>query len=420
MLNGRQSVVVGLPQPRRRGMACLCCPLCSTAAEEQIVFIMQLSSAVLLVVTSVATWLLSLECAGCSLRLFALYPEALLPTGTTLALRGAGSQSLSWDQGVPLRRDAANTFSTAVAVDCVSFRLELKVLLDDSGWQLGPNSICSMSAGAPFPANCTFFPFFMSTTGQYQLIENVFSPQLNNTRSLVVYTPPSFRENPFATYPLLLMHDGQNVFNASTAFMGHSWEAATTIDSLIMGETLEEIVVVAVDNTPDRIDELTYSFDPSVQGGGKGDKYLDFIAETVLPVAYSLFPRFDTKKPVILGSSLGGLISCYAALSRPTVFAAAGCMSSSFWWNDEDFLSTILPRYADRKLSQEVRIYVDSGNAGPDDDDEAQSLAVVKALESAGWSRNTTLACYVQDGGQHSEIYWAERFHVPLLFFFGV
>jgi predicted alpha/beta superfamily hydrolase len=65
------------------------------------------------------------------------------------------------------------------------------------------------------------------------------------------------------------------------------------------------------------------------------------------------------------GSSLGGLISCYATYTRPTVFQASICMSSSFWWNNEDFNNKILS--GDKYISG-LKIYLDSGDSGPSQD----------------------------------------------------
>jgi len=93
---------------------------------------------------------------------------------------------------------------------------------------------------------------------------------------------------------------------------------------------MQEIVIVGVDNTPNRTDELTYSYDPSERSGEDGNLYLDFIQKTVMPF---IEDNFRTSRKIedrgILGSSLGGLISCYAGWTRAT-FAKAGCMSSSF------------------------------------------------------------------------------------------
>jgi len=176
---------------------------------------------------------------------------------------------------------------------------------------------------------------------------------------------------------------------------------------------MEEILIVGIDNTADRIDELTYSYDTSVGGGGKGDIYLDFIEQTVLPIIYKNF-RIDTKNLNlgILGSSLGGLISCYAGWTRSDVYSVTGCMSSSFWWNNEDFDNVILVK--DSPPKQPVDFYLDSGNAGPGNDDETETKAVLAKMEKLGYTLNEDIWYYLDKGGQHSEYYWGQRFWIPM------
>lgn len=342
------------------------------------------------------------------------YPDSQLGSHS-LYMRGNGAP-LSWKSGVALSRIGPDHWTLSLS-SCTRTNMQVKVLIDDETWQLGANIECPC-----FP--CTVSPFFFNSHGgEYVYIRNVSSPQLGNARDLVVYLPPSFYENPYASYSLLVMHDGQNVFNASTAFMGNSWHAAETLDSLILGEeTLREVMVLAIDNTPDRIDELTYSVDPTVGQGGKADLYLDFIWQTAIPRLMDEFPNRVSLDwdMTILGSSLGGLVSCYAAMTRPDTFRRAGCMSSSFWWNNQDFLGTVLPAHAKDALAHNVVVYLDSGDAGPDDDDVVQTGAVTNAMIQDGWVANRTIQHYVAHGAQHSEIYWSQRFWIPLMFFFGV
>jgi predicted alpha/beta superfamily hydrolase len=99
-----------------------------------------------------------------------------------------------------------------------------------------------------------------------------------------VYTPPSYEENTFKTISqILIMHDGQNLFNASTSFGGVAWNCQYTVDELVVEGAMQEILIVGVDNTIDRINEYTYSKDPTVGEGGKGNIYLDFLVDTVVP-----------------------------------------------------------------------------------------------------------------------------------------
>jgi len=257
----------------------------------------------------------------------------------------------------------------------------------------------------------TPFPFFYTENGRYEYYRNVYSPQLNNTRDLVIYTPPSYLENTLKEYSnVLLMHDGQNLFNVSTSFGGIAWDCQDTVDRLVVEGFMEELIIIGVDNTAERIDEYTYSYDPTVGEGGKGDLYLDFLEEVVIPKMEDVYRIDSVSNLGILGSSLGGLISCYAGWTRSSIYRTAGCMSSSFWWNSCDFLNVILKK----PIPKSVYIYLDSGNAGEDNDDEQQTIDVRNQMEVLGFTLNTTLWYYLDNGGMHNEYYWGRRFWVPM------
>jgi len=294
--------------------------------------------------------------------------------------------------------------------------LQMKVLINDQTWQIGANFQVIIPSQS---STVSLYPFFYSNQGTYGYEYNVYSPQLKNTRDLVIYTPPSYQENPFKTIQyVLVMHDGQNLFNASTAFGGQAWYCQDTIDLLVNEGAIDEMIIIGVDNTPDRIDELTYSYDPTEQAGGKGDIYLDFIEQTVLPLVQKNY-RIDISQANlgILGSSLGGLISCYAGWTRSSVYGKAGCMSSSFWWNSEDFNNVILVK---NSPPNNLQVYLDSGNSGPDNDDVTQTITVRNHIQTLGFKLNTTLFYYLDQGGQHNEYFWGRRFWIPMADLFPV
>eukprot|EP01116_Phalansterium_solitarium_P016094 TRINITY_DN3654_c1_g1_i3.p1 TRINITY_DN3654_c1_g1~~TRINITY_DN3654_c1_g1_i3.p1 ORF type:complete len:291 (-),score=118.40 TRINITY_DN3654_c1_g1_i3:215-1087(-) len=259
------------------------------------------------------------------------YPQANLPPGAKITLRGDGL-GLSWSKGVTMASAGTNLWTLMLPFqpsDSGS-TLQLKAMVNDQTWQIGANVAVIVPQLA---ASADVYPFFYTGAGRYQYIRNVASPQLKNTRDLVIYTPPSYLENTLKTIQhTLVMHDGQNLFNASTSFAGVPWYCDKHVDQQVVEGNMDEIVIVGVDNTPDRINELTYSYDPTEKAGGKGDLYLDFIEQTVLPIIKKQYRvRLDQPALGILGSSLGGLISCYAGWTRNATYGRAGCMSSSFW-----------------------------------------------------------------------------------------
>lgn len=281
-------------------------------------------------------------------------------------------------------------------------------------WSNGANY--RVAVGKNETKSVTIYPFFYSKRGSYSYLRNACSQSLDNCRSLVIYTPPSYQENPLRpSYPTLFMHDGQNLFNGSTAFGGQPWDCQDTIDTQVLSGQMEEIIVVGVDNTPDRINELTYSYDPTEQAGGKGDIYLDFIENVVFPMVKSKYRvTSDQKQRGILGSSLGGLISCYAGWTRPSVYSRTGCMSSSFWWNSQDFDTTILVKNPRPDAKWQSVFYLDSGDQGPLQDDLVQTQTVLSHMQTLGFTLNSNLFYYLDHGASHNEYWWGRRFWAPM------
>jgi predicted alpha/beta superfamily hydrolase len=297
--------------------------------------------------------------------------------------------------------------------------LEYKPLVGDQTWSIGSNY---MTVLAEDQTSVNIYPWFYSTAGQYAVLpQQFYSPQLNNYRQIVIYTPPSYYENTLKIQTnVLIMHDGQNLFNASTSFAGVAWDCQTTINDLVNEGKIDEVFIIGVYNTPDRINEYTYSFanDCGCPGpaGGQGDLYLDFLIEQVVPaIAQQFRIAVETENLGIVGSSLGGLSSCYAGWTRPSVWSKIGCMSSSFWWNNEDFNNLILnsstPQYP-------VEIYLDDGTAGEGHDDYLQTLEVKNHMEKLGYVIEKDLFYFVQIGGAHNEYWWGKRFHEPMTDFY--
>mmetsp|Transcript_30484 Transcript_30484/g.76526 ORF Transcript_30484/g.76526 Transcript_30484/m.76526 type:complete len:414 (-) Transcript_30484:86-1327(-) len=347
-----------------------------------------------------------------------LYPEAQLQGGQ-LYLRGDGL-GLSWDSGKLLRQVSADVWEMTLFYSAQSDAgqlLQVKPLVGDRVWKLGANDMIQLPADGANATQVDLYPWFYSTHGEYHVSEKaLFSPQLLNYRHLVVYTPPSYFENTLQVMRhVLLMHDGQNLFNASTSFGGVPWDCQNTVDALVMQGRMAEVLLVGVYNTPDRLDEYTYSYDPSVGAGGKGDLYLDFLEQQILPYIRSFYRvREDQASLGVLGSSLGGLISCYAGWTRPDVYSRAGCMSSSFWWNSQDFNSTVIPSHP--APTSNLTFYLDSGTCCLDsgNDDFVQTRTVRNHMERLGFSMDQNLYYYVDQGGRHNEYYWGQRFWVPM------
>jgi predicted alpha/beta superfamily hydrolase len=380
------------------------------------------------VLLSVGLVLVSVDAATVSLKFAVLYDSSNLSPTDKLSLRGDACGA-TWQRGPVLKATKADHFETVLQCDASLVDsgkvLQFKSIVNGNVWQVGPNVQLRLVSSAPNQSawNFTSTPGFLAAQGRYEVAASLQSKALMNSRDLVVYLPPVALENPYARLPVLIMHDGQNVFNASTSFAGVSWSAADTIDTLIVDGAMEQIIVVGVYNTPDRIDEYTYVADPGEMAGGKGDLYLDFIEHRVFPWIEQNLPvrslPLNRDDVGMLGSSLGGLISCYAGYTRSSKYSRIGCMSSSFWWDDNNFNDTIV---GSKPLpASDTVFYVDSGDQEqggckpPQNcDDRLQSIDVRNHLASLGWVMNSTLFYFLQHGGVHNEASWAARFWVPM------
>jgi predicted alpha/beta superfamily hydrolase len=320
--------------------------------------------------------------------------------GNALSIRGSAAP-LSWSSGRPMTWTSGNVWVWEAPSTLSSF--EFKVLVNDSTWSTGGNYEVTSST----PRSLHIYPFFGASHGRMVTVGGFPSPQLGNTRDITLYLPPSYDENPAKHYPVLYMHDGQNLFDARTAFGGVEWQVDETLDRLIGQGATRETIVVGVDNTADRISEYTPSVDPAY-GGGNADAYLDFVQQTLKPYVDSHY-RTLTGAPdtLMMGSSLGGLLSCYAGWTRSSVYGSVGCMSSSFWWDGEAFTRTV-EAYDGKKP---VRIYMD---AGGDDDGAAETARFRDALLADGWVAGADLMHVFDPAGAHNESSWARRLPTAL------
>jgi alpha-glucosidase len=155
------------------------------------------------------------------------------------------------------------------------------------------------------------------------------SKNLNEKRKLWIYLPKNYTETT-EKYPVLYMHDAQNLFASKLSFAGE-WEVDETLDSLFA-----KVIVVGIEHgNQKRLEELT-PYPHEKYGGGKADGYLKFVVEKVIPhINQNYRTKTDAANTWMTGSSLGGLVSFYAALQYPEIFGKVGVFSPSFWFSDQ-------------------------------------------------------------------------------------
>jgi predicted alpha/beta superfamily hydrolase len=322
--------------------------------------------------------------------------------GNRITIRGSVAP-LSWTTGKAATWSTGNVWVTTwpnAAGDA-----DVKPLVNDATWSVGANY--HVRAGATLD----IYPFFVPAAGTFATIRNFWSPQLSNSRTLLVYLPPSYAQNPLKRYPVLYMHDGQNLFNAATSSFGTEWQVDENIDALVATGAMDEVIVVGAYNTANRIWEYTPCCDADYGGGG-ASTYERFLIDTVKPYIDASFRTLPGKaNTAVMGSSLGGLLSFYLARRNPTVFGKAGCMSSSFWWNNEALTAEVQQSTA----HVPVRFYLDAGTSS---DGLPQTTTMSQALRADGYVQGVDLDFVTAQGGSHDEASWAARVDVPLQWLF--
>ena len=251
------------------------------------------------------------------------------------------------------------------------------------------------------------------------LSEEFYIPQLNRTRRVWIYLPPDYK-NSDKRYPVLYMHDGQNVFDVVTSYAGE-WEVDETLNELHYEMGLS-MIVVGIDNGGEkRLDEYSPYTNPKY-GGGEGDKYLDFIVNTLKPYIDKNYRTLTNKEnTAIFGSSMGGLISHYAALKYPNVFGKIGVYSPAFWFAPEiNEFSKENGNLKDTKM-----YFLAGGKEGVDAgfDEISQTVIdmnnIIEVLKKTGFpSKNMTSK--IVPKGQHNEKLWRDNFEETILWLFDL
>jgi predicted alpha/beta superfamily hydrolase len=368
------------------------------------------------------------------------YPAA----SHSMTIRGSAA-SLSWTSGAATSA-SGDTFSYTLSG--VTTPVEWKPLLDDKTWAIGPNY--HVASGETVDA----YPHFTTKTGQVKtLIASFKSTVLNDTRAIYAYLPPSYSENTDATYPVVYMHDGQNLWaampqlafsvpwNVDTAFDTASQLGACSSGTVVgwgaqpLGgtattctgdgdcgsgqcRTFPEAIVIGIANDANRIYEYTQVVDPSeasLGAAGGADQYLKMIVDELKPTIDSMLrTRPDAASTAMAGSSLGGLVTAYAGVKRPDVFGRIAELSPSTWWASDAIVGTVSAMPA---TSRPLVVYLDSGSGTADDESDTDQLAA--AYVALGYVDGVTVRHVVQTGAQHGETYWAQRFPGAMQFVLG-
>ncbi len=237
-------------------------------------------------------------------------------------------------------------------------------------------------------------------------IGSVPSDFLGPEREVHVYLPPGYDATD-ALYPVLYMHDGQNLMDADSSAFGVEWGVDETASWLINEGTVEPLIIVGIDSTPDRMDEYTPVVDLEYGGGG-ADDYGRFLVEELKPLIDSKYrTRKDAASTGLAGSSLGGLVSMYLGAEYDDVFGRIGVISPSVWWADRYIVEYV--EGLDGKLP--LNIWLDIGTEEGSGETVADTQMLRDALVAKGWVLETDLAYREYEGAEHDEASWAARFN---------
>lgn len=258
-----------------------------------------------------------------------------------------------------------------------------------------------------------------------------FSSNNVPSRQVDVWLPPAYEVHSDQRYPVLYMHDGQNLFDPATSTHQIDWGIDEAMEQLNADGRVPPTIVVGVWNTAKRWHEympqrpfatpasleVLRSMGPDWAEGPQSDAYLRFLTQELKPFIDATYrTRPEREATTIMGSSMGGLISLYALCEYPDVFAAAGCVSTH-WPAGEgivlDYLAQALPTPGRHKL------YFDYGTEELDALYEPYQQRADVILAAAGYTPEQDWITRKFPGANHSERAWRERVHIPLTFLLG-
>lgn len=289
----------------------------------------------------------------------------------------------------------------------------------NSGWEEGRNRQLKLAGERQTLArrfDSPAEPVVRARAGDIR-VHQAFASRYVPPRDVQVYLPPRYDQDTSLRYPVLYLHDGQNVFDA--AAMGMEWQVDETAELLIRSGDISPLIVVAISNTEARADEYTPTFvdrtlpdGQKLRGGGKAPLYARFVVEELKPFIDRTYrTRTDPANTAVGGASHGGLVSLFLALEHPDLFGHALVMSPSAMWDEDVLIKRV--RALPRKLP--VRFWVDVGSLeNPTLVSAAHRLR--DALVARGWHEGQDLHFVEQAEGGHDEISWASRMPDALQF----
>ena len=232
---------------------------------------------------------------------------------------------------------------------------------------------------------------------------------LNYKRDIIVILPETYDKNPKKRYPVLYMHDGQNIADPMTSYTKIDWGVDEWAKTLAEKSQIPDIIIVGVYNTPDRMVEYSNTT--------IGNAYQEFLVHELKPfIDKTYHTKPDRNHTAVMGSSMGGLISFYLVWNHGDVFSRAGCLST--WFPADKDTAYKMVNFA-KNPRKDIKIYLDHGDKDREQSCVAANQAMVTLLQKQGFHDGSNLYYYYDKGAAHNEAAWNARLNKPLLFLFG-
>lgn len=233
------------------------------------------------------------------------------------------------------------------------------------------------------------------------------------SRNVIVWLPKEYEAEPTRRFPVIYMHDGQNLFDPATASFGVDWQADETADSLIRLSKTEPIIMVGIYSSAERMQEYI--------PGEKSKLYMQGIVNSLKPFIDKTYRTKPQREyTATWGSSAGGTISFMLSWHYPNVFSKAACFSPALQINRDAINFDLTALVKEHKGAMpDVKYYFDNGGVGLEAILQPGIEEMIEALKAKGFVEGKQFISYFDINAEHSESAWAKRVWRPLIFFFG-
>ncbi|MBN1650757.1 MAG: hypothetical protein JW857_05485 [Bacteroidales bacterium] len=332
-----------------------------------------------------------------------------LPDTTQVYITGSIPQLGNWNPNAIKMQAMGNHVWQFRITDSIPSLIEYKFTL--GSWQkeaAGANGLplqnCVLKAkGDTLVSNAIYFwrdgrprSFNGKITGNVKYHRQMQGQGLLD-RDVIVLLPNDYDANSAKHYPVLYMHDGQNLFDPATSSFGVDWQIDETLDSLLKLGNINIPIVVGIYNTIERTPDYTI--------GQQSQDYMIFVVETVKPFIDKQYRTLPQKEfTSVGGSSYGGLISFKMAWEYPEVFSKAFCLSPALKVRNIDYVKNVR-----EGGKPDVVFYLDNGGVGLEEELQPGIDAMIEALKQKGYIENKDFFWVHDKNARHFESDWAKR-----------